>query len=637
MMMRREHLAHLIAALTAFLCLASAAMLAGATPATAAPSQDAPGAWKRYNVLLERGSWQTVARRSIAEGSSWTVTTQLVLDLDSATGNEIRGRNTSIRWARDGWGQQSSSGSADTTGTTDNAIAVDNDATYQHLAQHTLAGGGPLDYQVKIGGSGRVRATLLVFKALRGTPAVSCPTLIPACMALDLAGDAVDAVTGAAGGMVESAAEAMLGVVATGFLEAYLIVFRYATSWWLDLDLSPTALVGAVDSGFRGTIAYIAMLIMVIALLSAAIQTMWRRDGAVVADTAAGLFKAGLVIGGAWGVIGVLWTLSDQLTAALAPNPDNIDVDPVLGLGSIMAGPGLAVLVIVVSLVGLVVSIGMALLMVFRLASATILALLLPIAAAGAPGTSTRAWLPKVVGWLLALIFLRPMIAAIYRIGFEFVAGGNDPANAALIEQMGSAGAQGLPEAAADGFMTLLVGVMTLLVAVFALPVLLRLTSWMFGSSAGLGGSGLAMASLAGHATLLRGRGGGGAGAQAQRITDGLGGPSGGGSAGGGGAAPGGIPGASGPAGGGMPGAPGAGGAGAAGTGGAAGAAGAGGAAAGGAAAGGAAAGGAAAAGAAGGPPGIAVAAVATGVVKVGQAVSAAGQKAGAIGEEATR
>ena len=177
-----------------------------------------------------------------------------------------------------------------------------------------------------------------------------------------------------------------------------------------------------------------------------------------------------------------------------------------------MAGPGLAVLVIVVSLVGLVVSIGMALLMVFRLASATILALLLPIAAAGAPGTSTRAWLPKVVGWLLALIFLRPMIAAIYRIGFEFVAGGNDPANAALIEQMGSAGAQGLPEAAADGFMTLLVGVMTLLVAVFALPVLLRLTSWMFGSSAGLGGSGLAMASLAGHATLLRGRGGGGAG-----------------------------------------------------------------------------------------------------------------------------
>ena len=119
--------------------------------------------------------------------------------------------------------------------------------------------------------------------------------------------------------MVESAAETMLGVVATGFLEAYLLMFRWATTWWLTLSMTPQALVGAVDSGFRATISYVAAFVLVLALLSAAIQTMWRRDGSVVADTAAGLFKAVLVIVGSWAVLGVLWTLADQLTDRPGP------------------------------------------------------------------------------------------------------------------------------------------------------------------------------------------------------------------------------------------------------------------------------------------------------------------------------
>ena len=88
--------------------------------------------------------------------------------------------------------------------------------------------------------------------------------------------------------------------------------------------------------------------------------------------------------------------------------------------------------------------------MLFRLAAVVVLALLLPIAAAGSPGTTTRGWLPKVVGWLLALIFLRPMVAAIYRIGFEFLAGGNDgdPATVAALGDP-AAGLPGVPASAA--------------------------------------------------------------------------------------------------------------------------------------------------------------------------------------------
>lgn len=535
------HAIYLLTILTAatLLALATAGLAfpGGAVAAPeAAPAGAGPEVWKRYDVTIERGHWQTLATHTIPAGDSWTVSLQLTLDLDSATGNQIRGRNTSIGWTRLGWGGQSVAGSDDLTGTSDNAIAVHNDSRYQHLAQHTLAGGGPLAWRVKVGGHGTVTATLLVFKALKGGSGLGCPLVLPACQALAVGEAVAGAVGEAAGGMVESMAESALAVVASGFLEAYLVVFRYATSWWLDIDMNPAALVGAVDSRFRSTIAYIASIIMVIALLSAAIQTMWRRDGTVVADSAAGLFKAVLVIFGAWAVLGALWTLADGLTDALAPTPANIDVDPILALTAGAVGPGLAILIIIASSVGAIVALGMALMMVFRLASSVVLALLLPIAAAGAVGTSTRPWLPKVGGWLLALIFLRPMVAAIYRIGFEVIAGGNDPQNAALVQQLSRASDPNtLPAAAADGLMTLLVGVMTLLVAVFALPVLLRLTSWMFGSVAGPGGAGLALASLGTQGAMLRRRGGG-AGEHAARIDQDLGG--GGGGAGGGATSP---------------------------------------------------------------------------------------------------
>lgn len=549
----------------AVVCLCSLGPLLG-TP-TAAAADSGPAVWKRADLTLQRGSWQQVGTRSIGAGETWTVSLKLTLDLDSASGSAIRGGDTSIGWTRLGWGQQSVAGGDDLAGTSVNAIAVDDHARYQHLAQHTLAGGGPLAWWVKVGGAGTVKATLLVFQAIRGAPAAGCPPLIPACLVYDLVGGVAEVGAGAVGGMVESAAETMLGVVAAGFLEAYLIMFRWATTWWLNLTMSPQALVGAVDSDFRSTISYIAAFVMVIALLSAAMQTMWRRDGSVVADTASGVFKAVLTIFGAWAVLGTLWTLADRLTTALAPDPANIDVGPVAALATTAAGPGAFLLVILLSGIGFVLSLGMALMMVFRLASTVVLALLLPIAAGGAPGTSTRAWLPKVTGWILALIFLRPMVAAIYRIGFEFIAGGNDPANSALVAQMGASGQDGaLPDAVADGLMTMLVGAMTLLVAMFALPVLLRLFTWMFGAMAGGGGAALAAASLGTQTALLARRGSGAAQHAARMGADldnqnggghggpppGSGGPGGppGAGVGGGAPTPGGAPGAPSPAGG---------------------------------------------------------------------------------------
>ena len=334
--------------------------------------------------------------------------------------------------------------------------------------------------------------------------ALSCPAWAPVCMIGDAADAATLGVGAVAGDLAGGVADAVLDTVAAGFLEAYLLMFRWATTWWLTFTMSPHALVGTIDSSFTATITYIAAFVMVIAVLSSAITTIWRRDGAVVADAAAGVFKAVLVIGGAWAALGVAWRLADQLTTALAPSAANISVDPILNTGAVLAGPGLAVLVICLSAVGFVLSLGAALMMIFRLAAVVVLALLLPIAAAGSPGTTTRGWLPKVIGWLLALIFLRPMVAAIYRIGFEFMAGGNDgaPRTVAALGDAGG-GIADLPAGVADGLLTMVVGMMTLLVAMLALPVLLRLFTWMFGGGPGGGGAGLAAASLAANGAIM--------------------------------------------------------------------------------------------------------------------------------------
>ena len=345
-------------------------------------------------------------------------------------------------------------------------------------------------------------ATVTATTVLSAGPAaaLSCPAWSPTCQAV---GDVVGGVLGpVAGGVADSVADTVLGTLASGFLEAYLLMFRWATTWWLSFTMSPAALAGTVDSSLTGLIAYLAGFVLVVALLSAAITTIWRRDGAVLADTAAGVFKALVVIAAGWAGLGVLWKLADQLTAAVAPSSANITIDPALGQAVLAGGPGIAVLVLLLSAIGFVLSLGMALMMVFRVASVVVLGLMLPIAAAGSPGTTTRGWLPKVLGWLLALIFLRPMVAAIYRIGFEFTAGGNDGSDAVVAALNGTG--RSLPASAADGLLTLVVGMMTLLVAMLALPVLLKLFAWMFGGGpAGGGGAGLALASLGANGAIL--------------------------------------------------------------------------------------------------------------------------------------
>ena len=108
-------------------------------------------------------------------------------------------------------------------------------------------------------------------------------------------------------------------------------------------------------------------------------------------------------------------------------------------------------------------------------------ALLLPIAAAGAPGhhhprlaaqgpgLAARADLPAPHG--------RGDLPDRVRVHRRR----QRRRNAAVVATPSTATGRSLPASAADGLLTLVVGMMTLLVAMLALPVLLRLFTWMFG------------------------------------------------------------------------------------------------------------------------------------------------------------
>ena len=332
---------------------------------------------------------------------------------------------------------------------------------------------------------------------------MSCPNWVPTCLAGNsVASAATDAASSAAGGFVQDAVVS----VATGIYEAFLAMFAWSITLWTEFSPSPADFLARIDADAKDTVALLASAILVLVLISSAIQVMWRRDGAVLADTVVGVFKMVLVVAAGTAVVLTMWQLSEELTDRLKPDSSTIDAATGVSVAAITPGVGmwLPLLLLLLSVVGVFLSLGMVLLMAFRSASIAILALLLPVAAAGSPGTSTRAWLPKVVGWLMALIFLRPMIALIYRIGLGWMAGGTAAPDAALTGPEGQAWASA--DSAGGTVASVVVGMMTMLVAMFALPSLLRLFTWMFGGGPGGGGAGLAAAGLAANAGMARGR-----------------------------------------------------------------------------------------------------------------------------------
>jgi hypothetical protein len=117
--------------------------------------------------------------------------------------------------------------------------------------------------------------------------------------------------------------------------------------------------------------------------------------------------------------------------------------------------------------------------MMFREGALVVLAGVIVLAAAGSMSRGTRPWLPKVLGWMLALICYKPAAALVYASAITLVGEGDDPR-------------------------TVVVGLTMMLLALVALPALMKLFTWATGS-ASAGGGGLSSVAGASVAAIYAG------------------------------------------------------------------------------------------------------------------------------------
>lgn len=286
-------------------------------------------------------------------------------------------------------------------------------------------------------------------------------------------------------GIVTAPVDAATSGIFDGFAQtmarAFADILQATLTWWLGpsgVALRPLLRTLADPSGRNpaGLLAWVAGVVAVFALITAAINLMLRRRMDDAINIGIGLFKFALVYTAGWTVLLGLWNLADELTNTILGDKGTADLSaPFISLTLASAvNPASAGLMIVVGLIGAILGLFLFFAMLFRTAAIIILAIALPLAAAGAVGSgATKEWLPKVTGWLLALIFFRPLAALIYTIGLEVMtrSDGEDP------------------------MMGLLIGVAIIGTALVSLGALMKLLSWTTGAAMGAGGgAGMALA-----------------------------------------------------------------------------------------------------------------------------------------------
>lgn len=226
--------------------------------------------------------------------------------------------------------------------------------------------------------------------------------------------------------------------------------------WWTATPgLSVDAAVTRTAQSF--VTSWLALPIAVIALVAVVGWGVASGSDTWVRDAGRGLLVFGIVAAGGIPVVAALQAWSESLARGLLGAVPFGDVgrwfDRALDINSL--NPGMvAFWAAIVFIVGAV----QYLLMLFRDGVVLLLTVLLPIAAAGQFTRTSMLWLPKLAGWLLAFVFLKPAAALVYFVGLSLVGEAD--------------GVQGVATAAC-----------LLVAAVAALPALLRLVTFAVDSA----------------------------------------------------------------------------------------------------------------------------------------------------------
>ncbi len=248
-----------------------------------------------------------------------------------------------------------------------------------------------------------------------------------------------DVLDGFWGGLADAAVEAAGQMVtqlftwwtATGSASVDTAVLRTAQSYvltWIGIPVAVMALLATVSWGVAGA------------------SHTWVRD------VARGLLVFGVSAVGSIPIVRALQEWSESLTTGLLAAVPTRDVGARFTTLLSLSDTAPALVAFWGSLV-LMVGAVQYLLMLFRDGAVLVLTVMVPVAAAGQFSRGSVLWLPKITGWLLAFVFVKPAAALIYYLGLSLIGEGR-------------------------GVQALVTGLCVMVAAVFALPALLRLVTF---------------------------------------------------------------------------------------------------------------------------------------------------------------
>jgi hypothetical protein len=270
-------------------------------------------------------------------------------------------------------------------------------------------------------------------------------------------------------GLPDAAAGGVSDLVGNSFAAAMrdgaTWVIKTTVAWWIEVpavDLTTTP----VDT-IRGYVQWLAVAVAVAGVMWQGILLALSRRPQPLLNVGRGLFYLAL-----WSSIGVIGPAA-ALRAGDAFSTWVLDraaggqaADRLVQLAS-LSGVSSAGAVVVLGLLMMLAGLVQAVLMLFREGAIVILAGVVVLAAAGSFTNATRPWLPRVVGWMLALICYKPAAALVYAAALAFVGQGHDAR-------------------------TVVVGLAMMILAIVALPVLMKFFTWTTGAATSGEGGGIA-------------------------------------------------------------------------------------------------------------------------------------------------
>ena len=277
--------------------------------------------------------------------------------------------------------------------------------------------------------------------------------------------------TGCVDAAVGSAVDAFWGGLATTVTQAAGQMVTTVFGWWTSTDtVSVDSVVVRTVQSY--TLTWVAAPVAVLSLLATVTWGVAGTSPSWVRDVARGLLVFGVAAAASIPVVAALQDWAQALSTGLLAAVPTRDVGArFVTLLDLEATP--PALVAFWGLLVLLAGAVQYVLMLFRDGAVLVLTVMVPVAAAGQFSRSSLVWLPRLAGWLVALVFTKPAGALVYFIGLSLLGG-------------------------ADGVQGLVTGLCVMIAAVAAMPVMLRLVT--FATSTPLSGGLSSVATVTGLA-----------------------------------------------------------------------------------------------------------------------------------------